>query len=51
MKANINIPISQLIMKIFATVFPARSFKNIPNIPKNIENSNPTIHIFKNKST
>jgi hypothetical protein len=51
MNANIKIPINQLIINIFATVFPARSFKNIPNIPKNIENNSHTIHIFRNKST
>jgi hypothetical protein len=51
MKANMNIPINPLIIKIFATVLPASNFKNIQNIPKNIENNSPTIHIFKNKST
>lgn len=48
---KIKIPIKPLIINIFAIVLDERSFKNIPNIPKNTENSIPTIHIFKNKST
>jgi hypothetical protein len=50
-KANTMIQTNQVIMNIFAIVFPERSFKNIPNIQKSIENSNQTAHTFKKKST